>query len=108
MTATQQIITIVMVVLGTMTTRFLPFILFPANKATPAFIQSLGKVLPSAALGLLVIYCLKDINLLTGNHGIPELIAVAFVFFLHVFKRNMLLSIAGGTFLYMVLINVFF
>jgi branched-subunit amino acid transport protein AzlD len=51
---------------------------------------------------------LKDINLLTGNHGIPELIAVAFVFFLHVFKRNMLLSIAGGTFLYMVLINVFF
>jgi branched-subunit amino acid transport protein AzlD len=108
MTTTQQIITIVMVVLGTMTTRFLPFILFPANKETPHFIQSLGKVLPSAALGLLVIYCLKDINLLAGSHGIPELIAVAFVVFLHVLKRNMLLSISGGTFLYMVLISVVF
>ncbi|WKY48194.1 branched-chain amino acid transporter permease [Eubacteriaceae bacterium ES3] len=108
MTTSQQIITIVMVVLGTMTTRFLPFILFPANKPTPVFIQSLGKILPSAALGLLVIYCLKDINLMTGSHGLPELISVGFVVVLHVLKRNMFLSITGGTFLYMLLINLVF
>lgn len=108
MTVTQQILTIAAVVLGTMTTRFLPFILFPAGRSTPKYIQYLGKVLPAAALGLLVIYSLKGVNLLTGSHGIPELIAVAFVIILHKWKRQMLLSIAGGTVLYMVLVQVVF
>lgn len=64
MTVSQQIITIVAVVLGTMATRFLPFLLFPSNRPTPKYVQYLGKVLPSAALGLLVVYCLKDVSVL--------------------------------------------
>lgn len=76
MTVSQQIITIVAVVLGTMATRFLPFLLFPSNRPTPKYVQYLGKVLPSAALGLLVVYCLKDVSVLQGNHGIPELISL--------------------------------
>lgn len=108
MIVTQQILTIAAVVLGTMTTRFLPFILFPAGRSTPKYIQYLGRVLPAAALGLLVIYSLKGVNLLTGSHGIPELIAVAFVIILHKWKRQMLLSIAGGTVLYMILVQIVF
>lgn len=108
MTVAQQILTITAVVLGTMTTRFLPFLLFPAGRATPKYIQYLGKVLPAAALGLLVIYSLKGTSLLTGNHGIPEMLAVAFVMILHKWKKQMLLSIAGGTVLYMVLVQTVF
>ena len=108
MTLTEQIITIGAVVLATMLTRFSPFIIFPAGKSTPKFIQYLGKVLPAAVFGLLVVYCLKDVNILTGSHGIPELIAIAFVIVLHLWKRQMLLSIAGGTVLYMLLVQFVF
>ena len=108
MTLTEQIITIGAVVLATMLTRFLPFIIFPAGKSTPKFIQYLGKVLPAAVFGLLVVYCLKDVNILTGSHGIPELIAIAFVIVLHLWKKQMLLSIAGGTVLYMLLVQLVF
>ena len=105
---TQQIIIIAMVVLGTMLTRFLPFIVFPSGKPTPYYVQYLGKVLPTAVIGLLVIYCFKDVNLLSGSHGIPELIAVAVVALLHFWKKNMLLSIAGGTIVYMFLVQIVF
>jgi branched-subunit amino acid transport protein AzlD len=108
MTLTQQIVTIAVVVLGTMTTRFLPFLLFPSNKPTPKYIQYLGKVLPAAALGLLVIYCFKDVSLLSGSHGIPELLSVGVVVGLHLWKRQMLLSIAGGTVCYMLLVQLVF
>lgn len=108
MNLTQQIIMIAMVVLGTMLTRFLPFILFPSGKPTPKYVQYLGNVLPSAVIGLLVIYCFKDVNLLYGSHGIPELIAVAVVALLHFWKRKMLLSIAGGTIVYMILVQLIF
>ena len=105
MTLTQQLITIGVVVLGTMATRFLPFLVFPAGKPTPKYIQYLGKVLPAAALGLLVIYCLKDVSLFSGSRGLPELIAVAVVAALHLWKRQMLLSIAAGTLCYMLLVQ---
>lgn len=108
MTLTQQIITIAMIVLGTLMTRFLPFLLFPAGKPTPRYIQYLGKMLPSAVFGLLVVYSLKDVSLLTGSHGIPELISVAVVIALHLWKRQMLLSIAGGTVCYMLLVQLVF
>lgn len=108
MTLTQQIITIIMVVLGTMLTRFLPFMVFPAGKPTPKYIQYLGKVLPSAVFGLLVIYSLKGVSILKGSHGIPELIAIGAVIVLHRWKRQMLLSIAGGTVCYMVLVQMVF
>ncbi|ATH91872.1 branched-chain amino acid transporter AzlD [Bacillus glycinifermentans] len=105
MSVTQQMITIAMVVLGTMLTRFLPFMIFPSGKPTPKYIQYLGKALPSAVIGLLVIYCFKDVSLLSGSRGIPEFIAVAAVALLHFWKKNMLLSIAGGTITYMMLVQ---
>ncbi|HIX83909.1 MAG TPA: AzlD domain-containing protein, partial [Candidatus Megamonas gallistercoris] len=72
MSFTEQIITVSMVVLGTMLTRFVPFILFPTEKSTPKYIKYLRNFLPSAVFGLLVIYCLKDVSIFTGSHGIPE------------------------------------
>lgn len=81
---------------------------FPANKPTPEYIKYLAKVLPSAIFGMLVIYCYKNVNLLSENHGIPELLAGAVVVGLQFWKRNMFLSIAAGTILYMVLIQVVF
>ena len=106
MTITQQIITIAVVVLGTMTTRFLPFVIFSAD-STPDFVRFLGRVLPNAVIGLLVIYSLKD-SIGGTNHCIPELIALAFIFILHKWRKNTLLSIAGGTILYMFLIQTVF
>ena len=108
MTLTQQMITVGMVVLGTMVTRFLPFILFPGDKPAPKYIQYLGKVLPAAVFGLRVIYSLKDVSILGGSHGIPELIAIAVVAVLHLWKRQMLLSIAAGTVCYMMLVQFVF
>ena len=108
MTVTQHIITIAMVVLATVATRFIPFIVFPAGKPTPKYIQYLGKVLPSAVFGLLVVYCLKDVNVTVWSHGLPELISIAVVVGLHMWKRQMLLSIAGGTVCYMLLVQFVF
>ena len=108
MSALEQVITIAAVVLGTMLTRFLPFLLFPAGKATPRYVQYLGKALPGAVFGLLVIYCLKNVSLLSGSHGLPELIAILVVTGLHLWKRQMLLSIAGGTICYMLLVQLVF
>lgn len=105
MTLTQQIITIGIVVFGTMLTRFLPFLVFGRGKETPKYVQYLGKALPAAVFGLLVVYCLKDVNILAGNHGIPEAIAILAVVLLHLWKRQMLLSIAGGTVCYMLLVQ---
>ena len=108
MTLTQQFITIGMVILGTVLTRFIPFLVFPAGKPTPRYIQYLGKVLPGAVFGLLVIYSLRNVRLFSGTHGIPELLAVLAVVLLHFWKGQMLLSIAGGTILYMVLVQMVF
>ncbi len=106
MTLTEQLITIGAVILGTMLTRFLPFLLFPAGRPAPKYIQYLGRVLPSAVFGLLVVYCLKNVSLFSGSHGIPELISIAVVVLLHLWKRQMLISIAGGTVCYMLLVQL--
>lgn len=108
MTLTQQIITIAMVVLGTMITRFLPFLIFPAGKETPKYIQYVGKVLPAAVFGLLVVYCLRSVDLFSDSHGLPEAVSIALVVALHLWKRQMLLSIAGGTVCYMLLVQLVF
>lgn len=108
MTLTQQIITIGLCILGTMATRFLPFLIFNENRRTPAYIQYLGRYLPSAVFGMLVIYCLKNVSLLQGSHGIPELISILITILLHLWKKQMLLSIAGGTICYMLLIHFMF
>lgn len=107
MTTSQSIITIIIVVLGTMTTRFLPFIIFPEGKTPPKYILYLGTVLPYAVIGLLVVYCLKD-ALWSPFHGAPEAIAILSIILLHKWKKNALLSIGAGTVLYMILVqNVF-
>jgi branched-subunit amino acid transport protein AzlD len=106
MTLIQEIITIGLCAIGTMATRFLPFIVFSEKRATPAFIQYIGKYLPSAVFGMLVVYCLKDVSLLSGTHGIPEFIAIVITILLHLWKRQMLVSIAGGTVCYMLLLHL--
>ena len=91
--------------LGTMVTRFLPFLIFPEGKEPPEFIQYLGKVLPYAVIGLLVIYCLKDVPG-SGTYGI--FLAIAFIVLLHRWKKSILLSIGGGTVFYMLLVQFVF
>ena len=105
MTIPQQIITISLCLLATMTTRFLPFFIFSEKRETPAFIQYIGKYLPSAVFGMLVVYCLKNVDLLHGTHGAPEFLAIIATTIIHLWKRQMLLSIAGGTIFYMILIH---
>lgn len=108
MTLTEQIITIALCALGTMATRFLPFLIFRADRPTPRYVQYLGKVLPAAIFSMLVVYCLKDVSLLTASHGLPELIAIAVVVILHLLFRKMLVSIAAGTVCYMLLVQFVF
>ena len=93
---------------GTILLRFLPFLLFPSGKKTPAFVTYLGKVLPFAMIGLLVVYCLKDVSVFFFFLGLPELIAIAAVVVLHVWRRNTLLSVASGTICYMLLVQFVF
>ena len=104
----EQIITIAMCTLGTMATRFLPFLIFSSDKPTPKYVQYLGNVLPPAVFGLLIIYCLKNVSFLSGNHGLPELLAIAITVGLHLWKRQMLFSISGGTICYMLLLRFVF
>ncbi|MBR2311150.1 MAG: branched-chain amino acid transporter permease [Oscillospiraceae bacterium] len=99
---------VVVATLVTMATRFLPFLIFSDSKKTPAFITYLGKALPCAIMGMLVVYCMKDVTFLSGSHGIPELISCALVAALHIWKRNSLLSIGVGTVFYMVLVQLVF
>lgn len=108
MTVRQQILTIAAVVLATVLTRFLPFLVFPQNKPTPKFIRYLGDALPPAIFGMLVIYCLKDVDVFSSAHGFPEFISVAVTAGMHIWKRNMLLSIAVGTVCYMLLVQFAF
>ncbi len=108
MTLTQQIIIILMCSLGTMLTRFLPFIIFKDNKPTPEYIKYLGKALPGAVFGMLVVYCFKNVNIMVSTHGIPEAIAVVVTVGLHLWRKNMLISIAGGTIFYMILVQFVF
>lgn len=108
MSLAEQAVTIAAVVLGTMLTRFLPFLVFPAGRKTPKYVEYLGKVLPGAVFGLLVIYCLKNVSVFTGTHGLPELISILVVAGLHLWKKQMLISIAGGTVCYMLLVQLVF
>lgn len=107
MTTAQSIATILVIVLGTVLTRALPFLLFPGRQVPPPYIRYLGKVLPPAVLGFLVVYCLKDAPS-AGFYALPELLAVLCVASLQRWHRNALLSIAGGTLLYMFLVQTIF
>ncbi len=104
----QTLIIIFLVSLGAIITRTIPFLLFPENKKTPELITYLGKVLPAAMMGLLVVYCLKGVSLVSKPHGIPELLSVSAIVILHKWRSNVLLSIGGGTLIYMFLVQFIF
>ena len=108
MNNTYLFLTVVIISAVTAALRFLPFIVFSGGKKTPRTVLYLGKVLPFAIMAMLVVYCLKSVNLLSFPFGIPELIGVAAVVLLHIWKRNTLISIAGGTVCYMLLVQLVF
>lgn len=108
MNTMEHMIIILVCALATMLTRFLPFLLFPAGKPTPRFIRYLSFALPSAVFSMLVVYCLKSVSIIDGSHGIPELIAILVVVGLHLWKKQTLLSIAGGTLIYMLMVQYVF
>lgn len=105
MTPVQILIMILAVALGAIITRFLPFFLFPESKEPPKTVIYLGKVLPPAMMGLLVVYCLKNVSILKSPHGLPEMIAICVIVLFHRLKRNVLLSILSGTLVYMCLVQ---
>ena len=105
---TYLLFAIIVAALVTAATRFLPFLIFGGGKKTPQIILYLGKVLPYAIMGMLVVYCLKNISFINAPFGLPELIACAVVAVLHIWKRNTLLSIAVGTIGYMLLMQFVF
>lgn len=100
----QTLITIALIMLGTLLTRFLPFFLFPPERKTPAFVQYLGKVLPAAVLGMLVVYCYKDAPMQSSAQLVPALLAGGLVVLLQFWQKNLFLSLLAGTGLYMILL----
>lgn len=104
----EQIITIAMCTLGTMATRFLPFLIFRSDKPTPKYVQYLGKMLPGAIFAMLVVYCLRKVDVTAFSWGLPELISGGVTVGLHLWQRKMLLSIAAGTVVYMLLVQFVF
>ena len=103
-----DILLIAAAVLVTMATRFIPFLIFGEKRKTPPIIEYLGAVLPCAIMGMLVVYCLKDVSFLGAPFGLPEIISCIVVAALHIWKRNSLLSIGGGTVCYMLLVQLVF
>ena len=108
MTSTEMVITVAVVVAGTLLTRFGAFLVFPPGKKAPDFVLFLGKALPAAVMGMLVVYTFKDTIVLSYPYGIPELIALLVTVGMHLWKRNMFMSIGAGTVVYMILIQVVF
>ena len=108
MTVLQLFIMIAMAALGTAITRFSPFVIFNSSKPTPKFLSYLGAALPPAVFGMLVVYCLKGVSFASVGGFLPELIAVTVTVILHLLRRKMLLSIVGGTAVYILLVNLVF
>lgn len=108
MTIAQQLIMVACAGAATVLTRFLPFWAFPPGKPAPRYIRYLGHALPGAVFALLVVYCLKDVDVMAGSHGMPEAVGVAVAAGLYIWRRNMLLSIFAATAAYMALINLVF
>lgn len=108
MTNLHSVLLVAVVAAVTILIRFLPFLIFGSDKKTPEFIAWLGKVLPYAIMGMLVVYCLKDISIASSPFGIPELIGCVVAAGLYIWKRNTLISIVLSTVLYMVLIQTVF
>lgn len=103
-----SVLLVAVVALATIGLRFLPFAIFSGSKPVPPFVAYLGRVLPYATMGMLVVYCLRNISFVSTPHGLPELISCALVAVLHLWKRSTLISIVGGTACYMLLVQLVF
>ena len=109
MSKIQFILTIAVCAAATMLTRFLPFLVFGSRGGkVPEVVEYLGRVLPAAIFGMLIIYCLKSVTPFAGSHGIPEAIAIAVTIALHRWKHQTLVSITGGTVCYVLLVQLVF
>lgn len=108
MTPLQVVVMVAAIAAGTALTRFLPFLLFPESKSQPAWLGFLGRALPPAMMGLLVVYCLRSVPLAAAPHGIPEALAIVLIVALHRWKGNVFLSIGAGTAFYMLLVQTVF
>ncbi len=108
MTGERAFIIILVVAVCTLITRLFPFVLFGGKRELPKAVHYLGGLLPQALMATLVVYCLKDADLFSASRGIPEFASVAVTAFLHVWKKNVLLSVAAGTFCYMFLVQAVF
>lgn len=105
---THAVLLIAVSALVTALIRFAPFLVFRSGRETPAVILRLGKLLPCAVMAMLVVYCLRNMDLAGSSHALPEIIAAAVVVLLHVWRRNTLLSIVAGTAVYMLLVQLVF
>jgi branched-subunit amino acid transport protein AzlD len=103
-----DILLIAVAAVVTAATRFLPFLIFRKKESTPAIVTYLGQVLPCAIMGMLVVYCMKDVPFLSAPYGAPEIIGCVIVAALHIWKRNSLLSIGVGTVCYMLMVQLIF
>ena len=108
MNNTYTVLMIAVIAAVTALLRFAPFLLFGGKRPVPKIINYLSNALPAAIMGMLIVYCLRNVNILDGSHGLPELIAILVVVGLHLWKKNTILSIAVGTLVYMVLIQTIF
>ncbi len=106
MTALEIGITVALSALTTAAIRFAPFLLFPNGRKVPAFVQWLGKQLPRAVMAMLVVYCLKDVSFTEACNWLPALLGIAVTAAVHLWKKQMILSISAGTITYMVLLRV--
>jgi branched-subunit amino acid transport protein AzlD len=108
LTFAQQVITIALCSIATLITRFIAFAVFSPKKPTPRYIQYLGLTLPCGIFAMLVVYCLRNVDLFSYPHGVPEAMALAFTLAIHMWKRKVLISMGGGTALYMFLVQAVF
>lgn len=108
MTGMQMMLVVLSAAGATALTRALPFLAFPAGRETPAVVRYMGQALPGAVFGLLVVYCLKDVDVFTGTHGIPEAIGILVACGTYLWRRSMLVSILSSTIVYMLLVNLVF
>ncbi len=104
---TEFLLIVAVIAIVTMLTRFLPFFVFGEKRETPSIITYLGEVLPYAIMGMLVVFCLKEVSFTEYAFGLPEIVSCCVVVLLHVWKRNTLLSIGVGTLCYMIIVQVF-
>lgn len=107
MTLLQSLLTIFIAAAATLLTRFSPFLFF-GNRKLPKAIEYLGRALPGAVFGMLLVYCLKDMDFSSYPYGFSEILAVAFTAILYKWRKNTLLAIGGGTLFYMALVQLVF